>query len=114
MKSGLPSSIDARSGAACCATMARVRGEMMLPSVASSCAAASGCLPPASVVAKAIRRLNASGLSQAASVFLYPSGQHAGGGHVFDVAGARAETEAVENVGCLLFGRVRRSVRRLQ
>src|SRR6185437_11283182 len=99
MKSGLPSTSAARSGGGDSSMTARVRAEstgasrvssaaastgagsglsatgtMGLAIMSAGCKAAIGRCPPPMAVAKLTRCVVASGLSQAASVVLYPSG----------------------------------------
>src|SRR5271169_3827107 len=75
MKSGLPRISAARSPLDDSSMAARVPSLMVEPKTASRCAAsAAPGLPRTNAVAKLMRRVVASGLSQASSVFLYPSG----------------------------------------
>src|SRR5260370_21325585 len=75
MKSGLPRIRAARSASGDSLMTARVPSLSVEPKIASRCAASTAPgLDRTNAVAKLIRRVVASGLSQASSVFLYPSG----------------------------------------
>src|SRR5215469_7817410 len=81
MKSGLPRISAARNAGGARLTTPCVAAVMVVPKIASKCAVSTGLLsavkpssPRARAAAKPMRRVVASGLSQASSVFLYPSG----------------------------------------
>src|SRR6516225_2712565 len=80
-KIGLPRIRAGRNVCGDSLTTSRVESVIIAPKIASKCAALTGFfvvvkprLLRASAVAKLIRRVVASGLNQASSVFLYPSG----------------------------------------